>query len=578
MTVDRMGPYLARLTNTMRERFTYYGKNDRTKDAKLTPLRDTLLGSMRPAIVATFAAMGLILLIACANVAALMLGQVEGRSSELAVRSALGATRGRLTQQIVVEALLVGLAASAVGAVLAAGGFRILAQSLPIGAWRESATFDWTMFAVALLIAVGAVLLVVLVPAIALRRGDLRGSMNSVRTGGIQGRGGRLERGLVIAEVALAMLIVSGAALLVRSVTKLYAIDPGIDTAGIAVVDVLSSRDMEAGPRLQKMEEIVAALRDMPGVRSAAAAMKIPLRGGGDSFGLSAEGGEARERVNSYFRVVTPEYFATMGVKLRDGRLFDVSDQPRDSGGSIVINEALATKFFPGENPIGKRLRGGFSGAWTVVGVVRNVAEGALADAAEPTGYYLARQVEWFGNAGTFVLRAAPGGNEASLLDDARRTINRVAPAFAVQQATTMSRILDVAVGPARQVMTLLALLSGLALVLGAVGIYGVISHFAARRKRDWAIRVALGLPGSRVVTHIVGQGIVLVAIGIALGAIGTIALSRLLTTFLYGVSEVDPLAFVTASAALLAVGVVAALVPARRAGSVDPALVLREQ
>jgi predicted permease len=578
MTVDRMGPYLARLTNTMRERFTYYGKNDRTKDAKLTPLRDTLLGSMRPAIVATFAAMGLILLIACANVAALMLGQVEGRSSELAVRSALGATRGRLTQQIVVEALLVGLAASAVGAVLAAGGFRILAQSLPIGAWRESATFDWTMFAVALLIAVGAVLLVVLVPAIALRRGDLRGSMNSVRTGGIQGRGGRLERGLVIAEVALAMLIVSGAALLVRSVTKLYAIDPGIDTAGIAVVDVLSSRDMEAGPRLQKMEEIVAALRDMPGVRSAAAAMKIPLRGGGDSFGLSAEGGEARERVNSYFRVVTPEYFATMGVKLRDGRLFDVSDQPRDSGGSIVINEALATKFFPGENPLGKRLRGGFSGAWTVVGVVRNVAEGALADAAEPTGYYLARQVEWFGNAGTFVLRAAPGGNEASLLDDARRTINRVAPAFAVQQATTMSRILDVAVGPARQVMTLLALLSGLALVLGAVGIYGVISHFAARRKRDWAIRVALGLPGSRVVTHIVGQGIVLVAIGIALGAIGTIALSRLLTTFLYGVSEVDPLAFVTASAALLAVGVVAALVPARRAGSVDPALVLREQ
>jgi predicted permease len=578
MTVDRMGPYLARLTNTMRERFTYYGKNDRTKDAKLTPLRDTLLGSMRPAIVATFAAMGLILLIACANVAALMLGQVEGRSSELAVRSALGATRGRLTQQIVVEALLVGLAASAVGAVLAAGGFRILAQSLPIGAWRESATFDWTMFAVALLIAVGAVLLVVLVPAIALRRGDLRGSMNSVRTGGIQGRGGRLERGLVIAEVALAMLIVSGAALLVRSVTKLYAIDPGIDTAGIAVVDVLSSRDMEAGPRLQKMEEIVAALRDMPGVRSAAAAMKIPLRGGGDSFGLSAEGGEARERVNSYFRVVTPEYFATMGVKLRDGRLFDVSDQPRDSGGSIVINEALATKFFPGENPLGKRLRGGFTGAWTVVGVVQNVAEGALADAAEPTGYYLARQVEWFGSAGTFVLRAAPGGNEASLLDDARRTINRVAPAFAVQQATTMSRILDVAVGPARQVMTLLALLSGLALVLGAVGIYGVISHFAARRKRDWAIRVALGLPGSRVVTHIVGQGIVLVAIGIALGAIGTIALSRLLTTFLYGVSEVDPLAFVTASAALLAVGVVAALVPARRAGSVDPALVLREQ
>jgi putative ABC transport system permease protein len=578
MTLDRMGPHLARLTGVIHDRFTYSAKADKTKDAKLTPLRETLLGSMRPAIVATFVAMGLILLIARANVAALMLGQVEGRSSELAVRSALGASRGRLTQQVVVEALLVGLAAGALGAMLAAGGFRILAQSLPIGAWGESAAFDWTMFAVALLIAVGAVLLVVLVPAIALRRGDLRGSMNSARTGGIQGRGGRLERGLVVGEVALAMLIVSGAALLVRSVTKLYAIDPGIETSGIAVVDVISSREMESAPRLQKMEEIVAALGDMPGVRSAAAAMRIPLRGGGDSFGISVEGRDAEERSFTYFRVVTPEYFATMGIELRDGRLFDASDQMSDSGGSVVINEALATKYFPGENPIGKRLRGGFTGAWTVIGVVQNVAEAALTDEAEPSRYYLARQVEWFGNAGTFVLRAARPGDEASLLDDARRTINRVAPAFAVQEATTMSRILDVAVGPARQVMTLLALLSGLALVLGAVGIYGVISHFAARRKRDWAIRVALGLPGSRVVTHIVQQGIVLVAVGIALGAIGTIALSRLLTTFLYGVSKVDPLAFTAASGALLVVGVVAALVPARRAGSVDPALVLREQ
>jgi hypothetical protein len=326
------------------------------------------------------------------------------------------------------------------------------------------------------------------------------------------------------------------------------------------------------------MEEIVAALADMPGVRSAAAGMKIPLRGAGNSFGISVEGRESDERSITYFRVVTSDYFATMGIALHDGRLFDVSDQPTDSGGSVVINEALAMKYFPGENPIGKRVRGGFSGAWTVVGVVKNVAEGGLTDEAEPARYYLTRQVEWFGNAATFVIRAVRPGDEASLLDDARRTINRVAPAFAVQEATTMSRVLDVAVGPARQVMTLLALLSALALVLGAVGIYGVISHFATRRKRDWAIRVALGLPGSRVVTHIVGQGVVLVAVGIALGAIGTIALSRLLTTFLYGVSTVDPLAFMAASAALLTVGVVAAFVPARRAGTVDPALVLREQ
>jgi putative ABC transport system permease protein len=578
VTLENSGPHLARLTTVIKDRFTYSAKADKTVNATLTPLRETLLGPMRPALLATFVAMALILLIACANVAALMLGQVEGRAAELAVRSALGASRTRLTQQVIVEALLVGLAAGVAGAALAAGGFHLLAGSLPIGPFGESAAFDWTMFAVALAIAIGAVLLVVLVPAFSLWRGNLRGTMNSARMGGIQGRGGRLEQGLVVAEVALAMLIVSGAALLVRSVNKLYAIDPGIETSGIAVADIVSSRDMEEGARRVKVEEIAAALAELPGVKSAAATMKLPLRGAGDSFGIGVEGRENEERSFTYFRVVTPDYFATMGIKLRDGRLFDGSDQKEDSGGTVVINEALAKKYFPGENPIGKRLRGGFAGSWRVVGVVQNVAEAALTDSLEGTRYYLARQVDWFSNSAAFVVRTNRPADTEGMLDDVRRTIERVAPGFAVQSTTTMSRVLDTAVGPARQIMTLLALLSVLALVLGAVGIYGVISHFAARRKRDWAIRVALGLPGSRVVSHIVGQGAGLVAVGIVAGALGTFVLSRLLTSFLYGVSTVDPAAFLAASAALLAVGLVAAFVPARRAGTVDPALVLREQ
>jgi putative ABC transport system permease protein len=502
---------------------------------------------------------------------------VEGRSSELAVRSALGATRARITQQVIVEALLVGIVAGLAGAALAAAGFRLLAQSLPIGAWGESATFDWTMFAVALGIAIGAVLLVVLVPAVSLWRGDLRGTMNSARLGGIQGRGGRLERGLVVAEVALAMLIVSGAALLVHSVSKLYAIDPGIETSGVAVVDVVSSGDMAEPLKRHKIQEVTAALAALPGVRSAAAAMKLPLRGGGDSFDVLVEGRTA-ERQFTYFRVVTPDYFETMGMKLRDGRTFDGSDQETDSGGVVVVNETLAKKFFPGENPIGRRLRGGFNGSWRIVGVVADVLEGALTDQQEATCYYVGGQAPFFGSVASFAVRTARPGDAVAVLDDARRTVNRVAPAFAVQETTTMSRVLDLAVGPARQIMTLLAILSGLALVLGAVGIYGVISHFAARRKRDWAIRVALGLPGSRVVGLIVGQGAVLVAVGIALGALGTVALSRLLASFLYGVSQVDPLAFAAAAAALLTIGLLAAFVPARRAGAVDPALVLREQ
>jgi predicted permease len=574
----RMQPYVDHLMSVLKDRFQYSTKGDKTHDGSFIPVRETLLGSMRPAIVATFAAMGLILLIACANVAALMLGQVEGRNTELAVRSALGASRGRLTQQIVVEALLIGLGSALVGAVLAAAGFRLLATSLPLGAWGESATFDWTMFAVALVIALSAVLLVVLVPAASLWRGELRGTINSARMGGIQGRGGRLEQGLVVLQVALAMLVVSGAALLVHSVTKLYAIEPGVDTKGIAVMDVLSSRGITSAMRRQKLDEVTAALAALPGVKSAAATAKLPLRGSGNSTGITIEGRESQERTLTYFRVVTNDYFTTMGIRLRSGRTFDGSDRMRDSGGVVVINEALAKKYFPGENPIGRRVGGAFSGSWQIIGVVADVAEADLTDDAEPTRYFSAEQTNWFNSAATLVVRSASDGDAAVMLDQIRQTVNRVAPDFAVQQSTTMSRVLDLAVGPARQIMTLLTLLSALALTLGAVGIYGVIAHFAARRKRDWAIRVALGLPTSRVMRSIVGQGAALVAVGVVVGVLGAVALTRLLASFLYEVGRLDPLAFVAASVLLLLIGIVAAFVPARRASMVDPALVLREQ
>ncbi|HKO15138.1 MAG TPA: ADOP family duplicated permease [Gemmatimonadaceae bacterium] len=582
--LSHLDPYVERITKTLGARFQYEIGADKTRNATVQPLRQALLGSMRPALVAMFVGMGLILLIACTNVAALMLGQVEGRSSELAVRSALGATHGRILQQLVVEALLVGLAAGLAGALLAGAGFHTLAGALPIGAWGEAVSFDWTVFVAALAVALGAVLLVVLVPAFSLSRGDLRGALHRARTGGLQGRGGRLERGLVVAEVALAMLIASGAALLVRSVANLYRIDPGVEARGIAVVDVLGSPDTPSPQRGGTLNTVQAALAALPGVRSAAVAMKIPLRGGGDSFGISIPGKPDAERTFTYFRVVSRDYFATMGIKLHEGRVFDSSDRPLTRADSInpemsiIINEAFAKKYFPGEQPIGRVIGGGFGARQRIIGIVANVAEANLTDDPQPVRYYLGGQAPWFGNRETFVLRAARPQDAAAVLDAARRTVQRVAPSLAVQGTTTMQRVMDAAVGPARQVMSLLVMLSALALILGAVGIYGVISHFASRRQRDWAIRVALGLPGSRVVSHIVGQGAALAIGGIALGAVGAALLARLLASFLFGVTTVDPLAFAAASALLLLVGVVAAFIPARRAGTVDPALVLREQ
>src|SRR5690348_5740420 len=199
--VHHLDPYVKRLTAIIGQRFQYATKADKTKNATIVPMREELLSSIRPAVVATFVAMGLILLIACTNVAALMLGQVEGRASELAVRSALGATRTRIAQQLTVEAFLIGVGAAVVGGAFAAAGFGVLARAMPIGAWADSARFDWTIFAAALCIAILSVLLIALVPAISLFRGDLRGALIGARTSGIQGRGGRLERGLVVAEV-----------------------------------------------------------------------------------------------------------------------------------------------------------------------------------------------------------------------------------------------------------------------------------------------------------------------------------------------------------------------------------------
>lgn len=588
--VQHMDATMRRIATILAERFAkdYYGDADKRKAPKLTPLHDALVGSMRPALVATLAAMGLILMLACANVAALMLGQVEGRSAEMALRSALGADRVRLTQQLVVEALALGALAGAVGSGLAAAGFRLLARSLPLGAWADRATFDWTLFVSAIAIAVVAVLLVVLVPSLSLWRGDLRVALGGVRTGGIQGRGGRLERGLVVAEVALAMLIASGAALLVRSVAKLYAIDPGVDTRQVAVVQLLSSPDMRPRDRGRVLQTLIDELGSIPAVRSVAAAVRLPLLGAGDSFGATPEGRPDAAPVITYFRVVSQDYFTTMRIAVRDGRTFDASDRSaipdsaaaRDSTREIpvVVNEALARSFFPGENPIGRRVSGGFDVRQRVVGVVSNVAEGALTDPPLPTIYYLGGTVSWFESGVSIVLRTARPADAPTVLEAARDLIQRVAPDLAIQQTTTMARIFEVAVGPARQVMTLLSVLSALALVLGAVGIYGVISHFASRRRRDWAIRMALGLPGSRVVRHIVGQGVVLVGIGIVLGATATALLARLLASLLFGVGAVDPLAFAAASALLLAIGALASLVPAWRAGAVDPALAMREQ
>lgn len=580
--LDRLSMPIAQLTGMLRERFTYSAQFDKTRDPWIRPVRDVLFRPLQPALVATLVAMGLILLIACANVAALMLGQVEGRSSELAIRSALGAHRRRLAGQLIAEGGLLGAVSGIVGAALAAAAFRLLVGVLPLGAWAEGASLDWIVFAVAMVVALVSALAVSLVPTIALWRGRLHGVIGAERTAGVEGRGARLESSLVVAEVALAVLMAAGTGVLLRSVNKLNAIDPGIRPRGVGVVDIVLPTILTTAERKSVTRDLMVAVQSLPGVATAAVVQRLPLRGVAWSGGIVVEGKPDLPRTSTFIRLVSADYFTTMGIAVRHGRGLEPADIPLvpgdTSGGVVVINEALAKKYFGSEDPIGRRVSAGFNSKLArVVGIVRDVAEGALTDAPAPVRYSSWESLSFVPTSETLVFRAAGSQDPVPLLETIRDVIRREAPRVAIQEATTMEQVFARAVGPVRQVMMLVTLLTTLALVLCAIGTYGVMSHFVSRRKRDWGIRIALGLRPSRVVSGIVARGATLVLAGIALGLVVFVALARFLATLLYGIRATDPISMLAALSALLAVGVVAALFPAARASRIDPAVVLRE-
>jgi predicted permease len=578
------GTSLAQLDGPLRamgarvqEQFPAPEQWDKSKAPEITPAREFFVGDIRPSLVATFAAMAVILLIACANVAALMLGQIDARSTELAVRAALGANRQRLVQQLLLESIVIGLLAGAAGAALAAVGFGVLVQSLPLGELASTATLDWTLFGASVIAALGAAVLVAIVPGLALWRGSsLQATMATTRTGGIAGRGGRLEGALVVVQMALAVLLAGGAGLLIRSVVNLRAIDPGVDTRGLVLVDATMPAGLEPAQRRRAIEDMIPALRALPGVTSVAATQKVPLRGSGDNWGIGILGKPDLPSSTTAFRMVTRDYFTTLGMQIRAGRNFDASDR-EGSDRVVIINEALAAKYFPGEDPIGRVLQTFDERGERIVGIVSNAAEADLTDAPVPARYMLFDHIPRAGNTVTFAVRTDSEARVGPLAESVRSTLQRESTQLAIQEMTTMQTVFDMAMGAAGQVVTLLTLLAGLALVLGAVGVYGAISHYVTRRARDYGIQIALGQQPGRVISQVVSRGVGLVAIGSVIGVAAALALTRVLSSMLYGVQSTDPLALGGAVLLLLAVGAVAAFVPARRASLLDPVVVLRQ-
>ena len=575
-SIDTMHGPIAAFAKALGAQFQYPAQWDKTRSPKMTPAREFFVGELRPSLTATLAAMIVILLIACGNVAALVLGQVDARATEMALRAALGANRQRLIQQLLMESLVIGLLAGGAGALLAAGGFQILVRSLPLGALAENARLDWTIFWASMVAASMAAVVIAIVPGVALWRGSsLQSTMATQRTGGIAGRGGRMEGGLVVAQMALAVLLASGAGLLIRSVANLRAIDPGVETNGVVVVDATMPLRLTAAERRRVILDMLPSLQALPGVKAVAAAQKLPLRGSGDNWGIRIQGRTDLNGATTAFRMVSRDYFTTVGMPIRRGRNFDPSDR-EGSEPVVIINEALAAKFFPNEDPVGRLLLTFGDRTERIVGVVGNAAEANLTDAPVPARYLLYEHLPLIPPQVSFVLRtdverlAALGGT-------ARSTISATGTQLAVQEMLTMKSVFDLAIGATGQIVTLLTILAGLALVLGAVGVYGVMSHYVTRRSKDYGICIALGLQPVRVVRQVVARGAALVSVGSAIGVAGALVVTKLLASLLYGVQPGDPLALAGAVGVLLVVGMLAAFIPARRASLTDPAVVLRE-
>ena len=552
---------------------------------QLIPLRDEMVGSVRPALIVLLAAVGFVMLIACANVASLMLGRTAARESELAVRTALGAGRGRLVRQLLTESCCLALTGGVIGLGLAVWGTRVLLALAPSDIPR---LYNVRVDAPVLLFTLGTTALAALcfgsIPALQasaahaslhLRAGN-RGSRT--RPGSSRGRSA-----LVVAEITLALMLLVGAGLLIKSFTRLRQVNPGFETAHVSTFTVTLSPVKYGTTEQQRM--FAATLLDrvhrIPGVDSAAVTFGLPLSGASFQLSFDVKGRPApppNAEPRAQVRIVSPAYFATVGIRLVRGRAFTDADRP-GSPRAMIVSQEIARRYFQGEDPLGKRIEFG----WTqdgerlsgeIVGIVSDVRQHALSGDLTPHVY--AAWDQWPLDEITVVMRTR--GDPAVPLRAARSTVTSLDRDLPVYDAVTLASMVDRALGQPRFYVLLLSIFAGLAVVLAVVGIYGVIAYTVQQRSREIGIRIALGASAERVVGMVVRRGLALAVIGVLLGSLGAYAISRVLQSLLFGVSARDPLTFVGVAILLGVVAMLASWIPARRAARVDPLTAMRAE
>jgi putative ABC transport system permease protein len=548
------------------------------ESAEVVPLLDQVVGTIRPALMTLLVAVGVVIIIVCANVANLLLVRASVREKEVAIRTALGAGRSRLILQMLAESLVLSVSGGTLGLLLAYLAIPAI-QTLSAGSIPRVAdvSIDSTVLAFSLAASVLTGLIFGLVPAWQMSQSGPGAALKDGSRSAVGGTGQWMRNSLLVIEVALSLVLLVGAALLLRSFAKLTNVDPGFNANGVLAFQISLPRAtyVEDERVLQYYQQLTERLAVLPSVQSAAAVQTLPLRGG-YFLSVSMVGRPEPapgEEPSARYRAVTPDYFSTLGIPVVRGRAF----APQDSATSVpvaLIDEAFAQTHFPGENPIGQRLDigNGTDGA-EIVGIVGNVSYSGLDELPSPTMYMPVTQ-DAFGTMWVMVRTAA---DPNSLGASVRQVVRDLDASLPVSLMSPLDEVVSESVAQQRFSMLLIAMFGMVALVLSAVGLYGVVAYSVSLRTREIGLRMAIGAMPGDVLKMVVGDGMKLAAMGVVIGTVAAFVLSRFVASMLFEVEVSDPVSYSGTALVLLLVAALACYIPARRAMRVDPMVTLQQ-
>lgn len=566
------------LTGIAKQLEQAFSKKNTGWGVNVVPIHEQVVGEIRPILIVLLAAVAFVLLIACANVANLLLSRAVARSKELALRAALGASRLRLVRQMLAESVLLALMGGVLGVLLAYWGIQVLIAFGPDNIPRlNEITIDPRVLGFTFGISLLTGVLFGLIPALQASRPDLNDALKEGSRGSTGGRSRTFRNVFVVAEVSLALVLLIGAGLMIRSFMQLQSVQTGFNPENVLTMRAQLPRKKYPEPHqiLDFFKQAQARVAALPGVQAVGAISYLPLTGlaSRDGFKIVGQPPPAPgEEPGVEVRVITPTYFQAMGIPLLKGRLLDERDVKESR--VLLINETLAKKYFPNQDPVGKQIEVSWDGSGPdeIVGIVGDIKEGALEKEPEPAIYWTHPRVPYSGMA--LVVRTS--GDAARFGTAIQKEIRAIDPEQPIADVRTMKEVIAKSIARPRFNTLLLTIFAGVALVLASVGLYGVMNYSAQQRTHEVGIRMALGATRADIMRLVVGNGMLLTIIGIGIGVVASWGLTRVMQSFLFGVGATDAITFIAVSALLILVALIANFIPARKATRVNPVIALR--